>query len=361
MTRRKELVVFCSALTAGGAERVLSILAVPFADHFDSVRYVMWKEAPVFYDIDPRVELVCVERECGSREALAKLLWLRRYVKRLQPSLVLSFSAPYNMLALAALLGSGTKTVVAERIDPRSFRWGRVLEWCRKLLYRTAAGVLAQTEYSKEYFTGTLRDKTTVIYNPVTMDPSHVGRALRAEKQPVVVSAARLVPQKRQTLLIDVFARFAEQHPDYRLVIYGEGVERENLMRHAAERGVAERVVLPGTVKNLWDCIASARMFVMTSLFEGMSNSMIEAMCLGLPCISTKVSGATDLIRDGHNGYLVDIDDAEELYRKMELLADEQTASRIGAEATKVYESLKVETISRVWTEYLDSVIDKKR
>lgn len=353
------LVVFCCSLSSGGAERVLSILSTPFADHYRRVVYLMWNDIPVFYKIDPRVEIVSVARECHRRNVVSRLWWLRRFVTRTKPGVVVSFSAPYNMIALFALLGSGTKVVAAERVDPRSFRWGKPLEWARKLLYRSATGILAQTEHSKAYFKGALLRKTSVIYNPVTMSRSDVGRGLRTEKKPIIVSAARLVPQKRQTLLIDAFARFSKNHPEYSLVIYGDGAERDNLLRYAQEKGVAEKFSLPGSVKDIWDRIAPARMFVITSLFEGMSNSMIEAMCLGLPCISTKVSGATDLIVDGKNGYLIEIDDLEALCQKMELLHNEAHCHAIGSEAAKLYDELRVENISRLWIEYIDNLIAK--
>lgn len=357
MGRSGHLMIFCSALQAGGAERVLSILSQPFADHYEQVTYLMWHDAPVFYQIDDRVRLVSVERACRGGGMLRRLLWMRRYVRQERPDLLLSFSAPFNMLALTALLGSRQRIVVAERIDPRSFRWGYGLNILRTWLYHTADGILAQTPSSKAYFK-TLQRKTAVIYNPVVMPDQLVGRALTEAKQPVIVSAARLVKQKQQTVLIRAFAKFYKNHPTYRLIIYGKGPELERLQHDAEMMGVGHAVLFPGVVKEIWTAMLSAQMFVMSSQFEGMSNSLIEAMCLGLPCISTNVSGAVDLIRHGENGFLVDVGDDEAISRCMEqLVADPVRSRQIGEQAATLYEALNVTCIARQWLDYLDGMM----
>lgn len=348
------LLVSCGSLTAGGAERVLSILSDPFVEHYNSVTYLMWDNLPVFYTINKNIKLISVEAECRSSSLIKKMMWFRRYVLNNRPDVVLSFSTPYNMLTLFALLMTKAKVVAAERIDPRAFRWGKPLEILRDFLYHTATGILAQTEYSRSYYKGKLLEKTSIIYNPVTMPSSLVGMALNTPKEKVIVSAVRLKKQKNLPLLIEAFTRFSKLHPDYRLIIYGEGSEREYLENFAQKMGVADKVSMPGSVKDLWQRISSAKMFVMTSLFEGMSNSLIEAMCLGLPCISTKVSGATDLIKSGENGFL--IDGLDDLCEKMEALCDDNFAARIGENASNLYEELKVENISRQWIDYIDKI-----
>ncbi len=359
MAEKRHLMIFCSALQAGGAERVLSILSTPFADHYERVTYLMWQDVPIFYTIDKRVQLVSVERACRGG-MLKRLFWMRRYIRRESPDIVLSFSAPFNMLALAALLGTRQRVVVAERIDPRSFRWGYCLNILRRWLYHTADGILTQTPSSKEYFKGALRRKTTVIYNPVVMPDQLVGKAVTEDKHPVVVSVARLVKQKQQEVLIRAFAKFHKSHPTYRLLIYGKGPELERLQREAEMLGVKDVVCFPGVVKEIWPALLSAQMFVMSSQFEGMSNSLIEAMCLGLPCISTKVSGAVDLICHGENGYLVDVGDDEAICCYMQRLADDQPlAQQIGRQAVTLYKALNVDTIAREWIEYIDAMIQR--
>ena len=284
--------------------------------------------------------------------------WLRSYVKKEKPDIFISFSAPFNMLALASLWKSGVKVIAAERVDPRSFRWGKHYEILRNLLYRTSYGILAQTETSKDYFRGSLYKKTDVIFNPVLMEKDVVGSSIAHDKKDLIITAARLENQKRHDLLIEVFSSFKKSFPDYKLVIYGKGSQLEYLKQVAKENSVEDSVVFPGVVNNLWDKMAEARMFVMTSLFEGMSNSLIEAMCIGLPCISTKVSGAVDLIESGKNGVLIDIDDKAALLRAMTEIADNRGLAHTMAEnASKLYDQLNVDTIAAQWINYIDRKI----
>lgn len=350
-----KLFVFCSSLGAGGAERVLSVLSGPLADHYTEVQYITWYDKDVFYNIDARINIISIEKEIGTHNKFRKLRWLRKYIKSESPDLVLSFSAPFNMIALTSLLFTEVKIIVAERVDPRSFRWGKLLRITRNLLYKKANGILVQTEYCKDYFKGNLYNKSEVIFNPIVMPAEKIGSALSANKANIIVSAGRLVNQKRHDLLIRIFAKFRQIHPDYKLVIYGEGEERTTLERLIDDLALNDCVSLPGVTENLWNKIISAKMFVMTSLFEGMSNSFIEAMCLGLPCISTKVSGATDLIESEGNGILINIDDETALFNAMEkLVTNVDFSNHIAYNATKLYERLNVNAISQQWIEYID-------
>lgn len=355
MTR---IIFTCSSLTSGGAERVLSVLSQALSDTYDEVEYVMWGRADVFYNIDNRVKLTSIEHECGSSNILKKIIWFRKYIDRKRPNLILSFSAPFNMLTLASLLFSKHKVIACERVDPRSFRWGKPLEIIRNILYNKAAGILTQTQMSKEYFRGKLYQKTDIIFNPITMDKDDIGSALTSLKNNTIVTAGRLVKQKRHDLLIRSFSRFEKEHAGYKLIIYGEGPERNNIETLVKTLHLEGVVELPGNTKDLWNKIKSAKMFIMTSSFEGMSNSMIEAMCLGIPTISTKVSGATDLINHNNNGILIDIDDEESAYKAMCKIADNQSFSdKLSINGSNIYNELRVENISKQWIKYINDRI----
>ena len=103
-------------------------------------------------------------------------------------------------------------------------------------------------------------------------------------------------------------------------------------------------------IADVYNSIKNASMFIMTSEYEGMSNSLIEAMCLGLPCISTKVSGATDLIRNGENGILIDVDDVIALTEAMSTLAENaEFAYKLSINAAKTYQKLKSDIIAKQW------------
>lgn len=95
--------------------------------------------------------------------------------------------------------------------------------------------------------------------------------------------------------MIDGFCELLKQHPEYRLEIYGEGEIRDEIEAYIREKGTEEKILLMGRNPNLQDVLPKAKMFVLTSDYEGMSNAMIEAMYVGLPVVTTAVSGAEEL------------------------------------------------------------------
>lgn len=354
-----KLLVSIASLGTGGAERVLSVLSKSFADNFEAVQYVLWEGGEPFYPIDARVKIVSLPDFSGKNGRNLQMMTFRRIVNREKPDLLLSFLTPYNMLVLLSTTGLKQRIVVAERTDPRRLlSGGRAGLWLRDWLYRRADGILTQTEYAKLCYDKKFAGKTAVIYNPVMMSDTQVGVALRTEKEHLFVTAGRLEPVKDQTSMIEAFAAFHKNHPDYRLVIYGEGPMHETLQEQINGLGLQDAVVLAGRTNDLWNKIASAEAFLLTSEYEGMSNALIEAMCLGLPVISTKVAGATDLIRDGENGFLIDVKDSKALADRLSRLAvSSELREQMGRKASKVFDQVRQDKICKQWIEYLKSKV----
>ena len=191
------------------------------------------------------------------------------------------------------------------------------------------------------------------------MTDKQVGMATRTEKEKVFVSVGRLEAVKDQDMMIRAFGQFHNNHPDYKLVIYGEGPNRPQLGALVNSLGLEGAVLLPGRNNNVWNAISSAECFLLSSKYEGMSNAMVEALCLGLPVISTKVAGATEIIKDGENGYLVDVGDANAMAKYMCQIADDnELRQNLSAGAVKVYELFRADRICEEWVDYLDGLME---
>lgn len=350
-----KLLISLATLGSGGAERVLSVLSSPLADNFDEVKCVLWEGGDVFYTFDPRIRIVSLPEQTGRKGRINQIGAFRRLVKKERPDLILSFLTPFNMLVILSTIGYRTKIVVSERTDPkRIFAGGKPVLWLRNLLYRRAVGILTQTEYAKSCYGGKLSEKVKVIFNPVTMTEEQVGKALKTKKEKLFITVGRLESVKDQTTMIEAFGKFNRKHPGYKLLLYGEGPMRQSLESLVRKLGLEDIVLMPGRNNCVWEAMGGAICFLLSSKYEGMSNSMIEAMCLGLPVVSTKVAGATDLIKDGQNGFLVDIGDSERMAECMMKIADNaDMGERMGQEAMKVYELLRSDKITAQWVEYL--------
>lgn len=356
-----KIILSFGTLAQGGASQVCANLSYRLCDVFDNVILITWADRPQFNSYDNRAKWYCVEKEVGSTKEFKRMKWFRSFVKCENPDIILSFLEPWNLRVLVSTIGLNIPIIVAERNDPHSVNKYWIMDQIERLVYHLADGILVQTQTISHFFKGKLEDKTHIIYNPVNVKDDMVGCALKVIKRKKIVSVARLVPQKKHNVLIHAFKKFLLTHPGYILYIYGDGPLMDNLKELACDLEIEDKVFLPGPKKDIHDEILDAEMMCLVSSREGMSNSMIESMCLGLPCICTKVSGAIDLIDSHSNGILVDIDDVDGLVKEMCYIADNPIeARRIGKEATKLYNILNKDKIYQEWMNYILSVLYKE-
>lgn len=304
-------VIFCLAsLGTGGAERVVSLLANKMAESGHQVEIICLKFNDIYYQTDPRVKVTLAMQQTKNR--LTELFWLRKYIKKQNPDVVIPFTEGVYCFTLLSLLGADIPIIASERLDPAAMSPTR--KFLKRLLLPYTDWLVVQTQSIKEYFPKRIQKKTYIIYNPVVTEVfreidngqltiENVGKLNR------IISVGRLYPQKNQEMMIRAFAKVADEFPDWQLVIYGEGPLRESLELIVESLEMQGRVLLPGRTEHVIEELRKSKIFCMSSDYEGMSNSMIEAICVGLPIISTKVSGTEELIKNGENGLLVEIGD----------------------------------------------------
>lgn len=335
------------SLGGGGAQRVLSLLATELCDLGQQISVVTYAdEGPGIVELDPRAERLSAHLGGPSRHALGalsanarRIAGLRSLVRRSRPDVVIAFVGTTNILTLLACIGLGVPVVISERNDPARQSLGRVWDLLRRTLYRKAALVTANSAGAVATMQSYVpAAKLRHIPNPL---PPRQDPWTPDAGNPFVLAVGRLNSQKGFDVLLDAFALFAPQHKDWRLVILGEGPERDALTQQAERLGLAGRVRLEGFVDPApyyQDC----RMFVLPSRFEGMPNALLEAMGQGCPTISTM--GATAGTR------AVPPEDSQALADAMSALAaDEELAHRLGSQARREVEALEPRKIARAW------------
>lgn len=355
LSLRKKVMLFIADLSAGGAERVVSILANTWSG-YESVEVIVVTlfDTKPFYELDARVHHVSlgmtpgVGRDRRAMDAFGAMTRLRAVLRRERPAFVLSFMNKYNVFCLASAIGLGIPIIVSERDSPTET--GRRLNWMlRWLLYPRAAGVITQSEASRRMLSGRVRCRDVqVIANPVTplTDPTWSPAAR------IVLNVGRLVDKKGQRDLLLAFASI--DTPQWLLVFCGDGPLLGDLQRTATELEIADRVTFAGTVKDVGTHLGRAGIFAFPSYFEGFPNALAEALLAGLPCVSYDCpTGPAELIRDGENGYLVSVGDIEGLAARLEeLMNDPEKAARLGGEATKLSSVLSPRSICAQYFNY---------
>ena len=356
--RMRSFALVTHKMTGGGCERVIAQIVNSFCAA--GVRCTLYTECnvPSFYPLDTRVRVVPLlegeaMRACDVPRAYRRL---RSLVRSDAPDLVLAMPEKVNVWTVLFLLGTNVPVVVSERNDPKRHPENRIKRLLRRVVYPVANGFIFQTQQAADYFSPRIRARSVVLDNP--LDVSSLPAPFAGEREKTIVAAGRLHPQKNFRMLIDAFAAFRASHPDWRLVIYGEGGERAALTQLLQDLpdGAA---ALPGQTDRLAERIDSAGMFVLSSDYEGMPNALIEAMAMGLPCIATDCpcGGPAALIAHGVDGLLSPVGDAAALSRSMARIADDPAlADRLSRHALCIRARMDSATVLENWRQYLDRI-----
>ena len=344
-----------ATLTSGGSERVISILANELANRGHNVSIILLREPIVFYDINDNVNIVFANDYC--KNLLSKILWLRKHVKANAPDIVIPFMTAIYCITILSLLGTSIPIISSERIDPRySSKLRRFLRW---LLLRFTSHLVVQTNEIKQFYSKKIQAKTSIIANPVSEDVFH-DYCVKKEKQ--IINVGRLYDQKNHMLLIDAFCDIANKYPEYKLTIYGEGPLRNTLTEHIASLGLQDRVFLPGRSEQIIIELQKSEIFCLSSDYEGMSNALIEAMCVGLPIVTTRVSGVDDMLINGTNAIIVPVKSRQKLAEALDkIIASPQIRNTFARNNKNAANKYRTENIIRSWEQVIMSTINKSK
>lgn len=344
-----------ASLGDGGAERVVSELASEFSRQCHQVSIIVVGSSNRSYSIAKDIPVI----DCARKYPIPGLGFVKRVadikraVRTLGSEVCISFNTTVNIYAALASGGLGCRLVLAERNDPRYYPAGKAQRALRTLTYGRADRYVFQTREAMEWFPEKIRSRGTIIFNPINPDLPEVFSGRRTKR---VVTAVRLEPQKNLKMAMDAFERLHREYPDYVFEIYGKGSLQGELTDYIAQRGLADCVILKGNSTTLYADILDAGMFILSSDFEGMSNSMLEAMALGIPTISTDYpsGGARAVIEDGVNGLLIPVGDTDRLYAAMKRLIDQPELARTLSEnGVRLRRRLAVERIAGQWLEWI--------
>ena len=277
----------------------------------------------------------------------------REVLKTKEGSTVIVFLQPANQIMLMACEDLDIRLVISERGDPIRYFKTRYADFFLKKYYPTVHGAVFQTpEAMKQYITIRTLNKS-IIPNPISAElpEPYVG-----DREKVVVNFCRLARQKNLPLLIDAFEMFCESHDGYILEIIGDGELRDELCEYIRTKKYADRIRLISHTDKVHSRIRNYAMFVSSSDYEGMSNSMLESMAIGLPVICTDcpIGGARFIIQDHINGILVPLNNVVRLANAMGELADDKELShKLSINAIKVREEQSIDKIGLMWEEII--------
>jgi len=348
-------------MAAGGAERVASTLANAWALRGDDVMLMptFSGRGDCFYELSPSVRLVYLADRVSSRaksiiNQISRLHALRRFIRAERPDVIVSFLSIVNVAAIFASAGLKVPVVICERTDPFVCPMPVVLRLACRFIYYFADALMVQTQAvaTKYAVSQPALRPAWVIQNPVPQEFLDITCHTSRLKDRKLIAIGRLALEKQFDLLIRVFSRLADRHVDWSLRIVGDGSLRSDLQQQIAALGLASRVELPGRTLNIADELANASAFVMTSAYEGFPNALLEAMAVGLPCVTFDCpSGPREIAMDGQVALLVALNDESALEIELDrLMLDEEFRRAFGNEArTSVIARFALDKILAKW------------
>lgn len=368
----KKILFYIYSLNKGGAERVLLTLAdklnkdenteiVIVTDTVDEREYKL-PQGIRRINLEETSVFVNLAKLNVKFKGIARLLSFRKVCRNEAPDKIVAFMVSGAIRAIRATAFSKYKVIAAVRSNPYE-EFGE--HKAHKRLIKTFANaekIICQTEYQKDFFVG-LTNKCRVIFNPIFDDFEMIPYS--GEREKTIVSTGRLFDYKNHKLLINAFVKLADKYPDHKLIIYGEGPYRQELEEEinalsqvalSTRSNLKDRILLPGDSENVAEDIRRASVYVLPSDTEGMPNGLMEAMALGLACISTDCpcGGPASLIKDGVNGCLVPVGDVELMTKKLdEVLSDINLQNKLGNEATKIRDICNADKIADMWRKEL--------
>ncbi|ENY3838189.1 glycosyltransferase [Vibrio vulnificus] len=351
MFESKEITLFISSLAGGGAEGVCVNIANGLADNGWQVNLLVLhtNNAAYIERVSPKVNLV----ELGVNHARHAPLPLLRYIRQHKPEKMLVFN--YELAVLTVMLRSlfrfKTK-IIARNINtfsknttqPQGYWQHYIVKPLINHFYGKCDHIINQCQAMRDDLISVfphLADKTSVIYNPVAKHVEEYARAndlSKAGKQNYLLCVGRLEEQKAFHYAIEGFAGIANEFSSLRLKIVGQGSLEQSLKQCAQDFGVANRVDFEGFQADMIPYYLHARATLLTSLYEGFPNVLIESITLGTPVIAFDCpSGPREIIQEGVNGYLVDylsVQDLQDETKKLLIQKIDDTSVKI---STRLY------------------------
>lgn len=361
-SRQPDVAIFLRGLYGGGAERVMINLARGFVDRGLTVDLVLARaEGSYFEQIPPEVRVV----DLKAQWVPASLPRLVNYLRKVRPTTLLSaLHYPCEIAVLAKQLARvPTRVVVSEHNTLSLEAKGipqlsvRLTPIAARLFYPWADRIVAVSQGVADdlaQLTRLDRDRIQVIYNPIvspklfTLAQESVAHPwFKPGEPPVIISVGRLHRQKDFPTLIRAFSQ-VRQKQSARLMILGDGPDRESLTQLIHELDLADEIELPGFVQNPYAYIANAAVFVLSSVWEGLGNVLVEAMAVGTPIVATNCeSGPAEILANGKFGHLTPVGDSA-------AIADAILSVLAGADAKYDPRWLEQFTLDTCVQQYLD-------
>ena len=357
----KKILFVIGIIGNGGAERVIAALANRLIENNIEVGVATIYSTRQDYQLNPRIELkhILANNRIKVIRPIERVIKLRQFIKDYNPDCVISFLADVNIHVILACRTCNIPLIVSERNDPSQDPQQKWMRKVRNLMYRKVDGLVLQTNDAEKYFCDKVPKNVCkiVIPNPITPGlPYYNGNVVDNR----LITACRLNSQKNLKMMIDAVRIANQAGTNCSLDIYGDGPLKNELQDYIDNNNMSNIVKLKGFSNSIHEEMLLSKGFLISSNYEGISNSMLEALAIGIPVIATDcpIGGARMFISHKENGWLTTVGNAREFSEAIiELLNDYDKAISYGKKAMDIRNMLDVEIICQAWKEFIGIVL----
>lgn len=357
-----KILFYINRLYDGGAERAISNTASYFAEKgWDTILLTSYRE-DIEYSYSSKVRRMSIEdkqiEQSFLKRNISRMRAIRRICKEEKVDVVISFMREPNCRILLATFGLPIKRIISVRSDPDQEYKGSIGRIIKKYLLPHAEGAVFQTREAMSRFPVKFQVRSAVIYNVV--DDNFYKAVYKNGSD--IVTCGRICPEKNHALLVAAFKKVHDRFPDACLRIYGGENSDRNLVSLIEKLQLSDSVFFMGQCDDIINVLLNAKMFVLSSDYEGLPNALMEAMAVGVPSISTDCpcGGPRELFGKDLSDMLVPVGNVDMLADKMsELLANDCKRLEIGKMMKDRARSFRTDLIGEKWVKYVISVCER--
>lgn len=354
---KKKICFFSGDITrGGGTERVATMIANELdrqGEYEVMVLSLVEQAKELFYPLNAQIKHYAlgdkwIQPGLGYLPLIKKV---RYFVQEQEIDVLIDIDIVLDVLSLPATKKTKTKVISWEHFNCQYENSVLYRRWILNYSVKRSDYIVTLTERDKETYQKELRriDRIEVIYNPI----NELKRIKKGNREKWLITTGRLVEGKGMQFLVKMAAHLLPEHPDWKWILLGDGVEREFLEQKISEYGLEKQLILKGMVQNVEEYLEKASVYVLTSEHEGLPMVLLEAKTHAVPCVSFDIyTGPAEIIVDGQDGFLIPPFDCEEMEKKIELLMEEEELRQRFSRATQhSLEKFRIHTIIQKWNE----------
>ena len=347
----------------GGTERVLSIIANELSKQKNKFNIhilgITNENNTSYFNLENEIknDRILKSKDVNFKKQYFQVVkGIRHYIKENNIDILIDVEVIASLFSIPATRFTKTKLISWEHFNFYEDNGSHLRIYARKLAARFSNCIITLTEHDKQNYLNNLdiKGKVEYIYNPIE-EVDDVECNIKSKQ---IISVGRLTYQKGFDMLCDVAKVVLKDNKGWKWLILGDGEDKDKLRSKIKEYGLENKLILKGNVSNVEEYYKNSSLYVMTSRFEGLPMTLLEAKTYKLPIVSFNcLTGPSEIVKNNINGYLINPENVEAMSNKLNILMnDENKLKEFSSNAQIDIEKFELKPIIERWIEVLENV-----